>query len=96
VVISQEDAVEIVFQFTRSLPEVRSALAAGRQEFRETAARAVADRLLPFDLQPLLIEVRDRFLSWLSTVVSYRETEPDGQRQRDFTPPPAGTGSAGG
>ena len=94
--IAEEEAAEIVWQFTTPVKRVRQELSKGRAAFRECAVEAIMDRLSPMEVSAIITEVRETYLAWLSTVVPYEEVEQGGEVNMDFPQPPAGTVPAGG
>ncbi len=95
-----EEAVEMVFQFTRPIAEVRRALRSGRAEFRRVALETVADSRTYADLNELVAAAEACYLGATDTFQRYRvaNAAEEGGETRNFSTPPAGpqTGSAGG
>jgi hypothetical protein len=95
-----EECVEMIYQFTRPLAEVRAALQRGREKFRETALTAVTDAIpiAQMDAYPRLVTtVIENFTAAFSTAVQYSAAGKDENETVFTTPAAAGaTASAGG
>ncbi|TXH10004.1 MAG: hypothetical protein E6R03_15995 [Hyphomicrobiaceae bacterium] len=96
----EEECVEMIYQFTRPLAEVRTALQRGRIAFRETALQTITDAipLARMDEFPRLVAtVVENFTAAFSTAVQYGDPKKDENETVFTTPAPAGaTVSAGG
>ena len=92
-----EECVEMIYQFSVTLPEARAQLRKGREHFREQAQQAITDKA-PIDGLPKLVEaVVANFTAAFSTAVKYGSpAKEDGETV--FTTPAAAaaTASAGG
>lgn len=96
----EEECVEMIFQFTRPISEVRAALRSGREAFRETAHAAILDRVpaARLDVFPRLVAtVVENFTAAFSTAVQYGAPD-KAEEQTVFTTRPGveATASAGG
>jgi hypothetical protein len=93
-----EEAVEMVFQFTRPIAEVRLALREGRAAFRRRALETIADTRAYPDLNALVAAAEECYLAATRTFQRYRAADGSGGEERNFSTPPAGapTASAGG
>lgn len=63
--ISDDEEMEICFQFTRPLPEVRKAQKFGRAGFTETAYQSIGDKYDNVIIGKIKDAVTDQFLLWL-------------------------------
>lgn len=95
-----EDALELLFAWSRPLPEVRAILAEGRQAFRERAMVETGDKLplaAVSDYAVIMEALAAHFCKQYATALSYRpKSAGDGP---GFPSPPASghpTASAGG
>jgi hypothetical protein len=95
-----EECVEMIYQFTRPLEEVRRVLKRGRDHFRETALATITDAIpiAQMDAYPRLVTtVIENFTAAFSTAVEYGASEKDGDETVFTTPPGANaTASVGG
>jgi hypothetical protein len=88
----------MIFQFTQPIEEVRRILNCGREYFRETALRVVADAM-PYEALPeLLIAVERSYHASFDTFLQYKARAAEGGDAQNFSRPPAQpvTGLAGG
>ena len=96
----EAECVEMIYQFTRPLAEVRAALRAGRAQFRETALGAITDALpiAQMEVFPRLVaSVVENFTAAFGTAVQYGAPDKDENHSVFTTPAAAGaTASAGG
>lgn len=94
-----EEAFEMIYQFTIPIHQARSELNKGRDYFRECALRAVADKLNPMHVPDLVTGIVNNFLATFATVIEHAPPAKEGGTEIvNFPAPPAAkaTASAGG
>lgn len=95
----EEEAYEMIYQFTVPVSQARAELNKGREYFRECALRAVADKLDPLHITDVVAGVVRNFLATFATVIEHAAPKKEGGGEVvNFPAPPAAkaTGSAGG
>jgi len=85
----EEALVETVYAFTRPIAEIRALLNKGRDLFRETALRAIADRLHPAQFGELQQLVSRHYAASFATALPYQAPRGPDDGRTVFTPPPA-------
>lgn len=91
---TDEEAYEIVYQFTRPIKEVAAQVLTDRAGFRLRATEAIGMTLGTVEVNLLVKAVEREFIRSFATVIKY---EPRPENGEVFTPPPATTtASAGG
>jgi hypothetical protein len=95
---SDEEAVEMIFQFLVPIDDARRMVNQGRGYYREAALRYVADEL-PYPVIPELMDaVEQNYRASFDTFVRFAARTKEGEESRNFSMPPAKAvmASAGG
>lgn len=86
---TDEEGIEMCFQFTRSVREVRKALARGRDEFREAALQSISDKYDSPTISKLVMAVGEQLKRAYETAIKYVSPDDGGGERRNFQEPPA-------
>ena len=81
---SDDDGIEIIYQFTRPAKEVRAVLAQGLEHFKEQAKQAIADECNMAQLEELIAAVRIQLQRTYTTALAYVQEKESGSVDRNF------------
>lgn len=77
---TEEEDMELLFQFTRPIQEVRKVLAKGRDYFREQALQNISDKLEPEQITKIVGAVTTQFQRYYATRLKYiQESQSEGK-----------------
>lgn len=88
VTISEEESVEIIYQFTRPPKEVRQVLTQGRQYFRETALDTISDKFSISQMLEVSRAVNEQLRRYYETIIKYGQAEEGKKLEVNFPEQP--------
>jgi hypothetical protein len=83
---TDQDAYDIVYQFTRNINDVEGVLATGVESFRATTRQVIGRQMNPFVVNRIVEVVGELFAESYITALKYMGSEDGG---KDFPAPPA-------